>query len=129
MSDNIRRQPKRFPVELSARFRSADGAEKDWVEGHLVNLSEGGLCLKAEAEILIPGEVLEIVIDSIDKKGVKHKRLMRAKVVWRKEGRAGVQFMKPRTLPQARPRKASKGPDRGQPKLSLARKNGDGTEE
>lgn len=115
------RAPKRFPVDMPAKFRVAD-SDGDWIEGRLLNLSESGLCLQAEAELLLPGETLEILIHSVDKKGMIRKRLMRAKVVWRKEGRAGVQFMRSGVLPQAKSRKALGTPDRGQPKLSIAKK-------
>ncbi len=123
MSD-IKRLPPRFPVDMSARFRSAEGENAEWREGRLLNLSEGGLCLKADSESLMPGEILEIVIDSVDKKGIARRRLLRAKVVWRKADKAGVQFMRSRLLPRARPRNAKKTADRGRPKLSLARDEG-----
>lgn len=123
----IKRQPKRFPVDMPARFRAAE-EPGEWLEGRLLNLSEGGLCLAAAAEFLLPGEIVEIVIESVDKKGVPRRRLVRAKVVWRKNGRAGVQFMRSQSLPMARKKRLpSQEIDRGRPKLAMvARDPGEG---
>ncbi|MCM2280705.1 MAG: PilZ domain-containing protein [Bdellovibrionaceae bacterium] len=120
----MKRQPQRFQVNIPARFRPA-GTSTEWLEGRLLNLSEGGLCLESQGQTLLPGEILEIVIDTIDGKGIPRKRFIRAKIVWRKDGRTGVQFMRSHLLPPLKGQSSSKSKDArtpSAPKLSVARK-------
>lgn len=89
----IRRAPVRYEVSLAARFRAV--GEQDWSEGQLANLSAGGLCLVAAEADLLAGQEVEIVIETVDKFLRAVPRLIRARVVWSRGGRHGVQFARP----------------------------------
>jgi hypothetical protein len=88
----IPRKPPRFLVDMDARFRVI-GTQK-WIDGKLINLSSGGLCLKTK-QTLIPHDAIEIEVETIDKRAQKRKRRVIARVIWGREDRYGMQFVKP----------------------------------
>lgn len=92
MKKTIGRHPPRFKTDLAVKFRLANSAT-DFQHGRLVNLSAGGVCLWTKSKIN-SGEKLEMIVESVDKRGQKRKRLLRAKVSWVKGEQAGLEFDK-----------------------------------
>lgn len=90
----IARAPQRFPTELEAQFR-VYGTNEPWTLGRVVNLSETGACLEAGHESGA-GDILELIIESIDRRGQRRKRIMCAKIIWLKSGKSGLEFVKKR---------------------------------
>ena len=88
----LARSPIRYEVSLPVRFR-AEG-ELSWTAGALANLSVSGLCLLSAEADLIPGQSVELVIETTDKFLRLVSRRIRARVVWAQGGRYGVQFAK-----------------------------------
>lgn len=88
---NIARQPERFSVDMPTTFRVH--GESDWYRGTLVNLSSGGFCLQTTAA-LRTHQILEFLIDTVDKSRRKHRRIVMAKIVWKRLSRHGVQFVR-----------------------------------
>lgn len=87
-ADQQRKHP-RFNTDLVCRFR-VDGTFQ-WETGDLMNLSKGGVCLKAK----VPPQkdaIVEIELDLFTDEGVWKKRKMKAKVMWRRGKRAGLGF-------------------------------------
>ncbi len=80
----------RFPTDVVCRFR-LEGTFQ-WSEGELVNLSKGGICLKAKSPP-VKGETVELEMDLLSEKGEWRKRRMRVKVVWKRGKRAGLMFL------------------------------------
>ena len=87
---NISRKPERYDVEINATFRAVGSLE--WFDAELVNLSFGGLCMKSGAT-LTQDQVLEFVVETVDAEQNRHRRRVIARVIWRREGRYGVQFL------------------------------------
>jgi hypothetical protein len=90
MKKKLGRHPPRFKTDLAVKFRLANST-MEYNLGRLVNLSSGGVCLWTKSK-LIAGEKLEMVVESVDKKGLKRRRLLRAKVTWVKGLEAGLMF-------------------------------------
>lgn len=65
----------------------------EWNDGQVMNLSSGGLCFES-IEFVKPGKDLEIMIETKDRRGQHHCRLVRAAVVWKSGPRCGVAFAK-----------------------------------
>lgn len=84
------RKHQRFPTDLTCRYR-IDGTFP-WENGELVNLSKGGVCIKAKVP---PSKdaIVEIELDLFTDEGVWKKRKMRAKVMWRRGKRSGLNFI------------------------------------
>ena len=106
MKKTIGRNPPRFKTDLAVKFRLAN-TEMDYQAGRLVNLSAGGICLWTKSKILA-GEKLEIVVESVDKRGHKRRRLLRAKVNWVKAEQVGLEFEKMKVLNPASSRDRAK---------------------
>lgn len=87
---DVKRRFPRFPTDLACLFR-AEGTFQ-WETGELVNLSKGGICIKAK---LPPAKdsIVEIEIDLNTGSGEKKKRKMKAKVVWKRGKRSGLNFI------------------------------------
>ncbi len=84
------RQPERFSVKVPARFRI--NGSKLWIDAELIDLSTGGVCLTTPQPP--PREtIIEIITTSVDPKGVSHQRLLKAKVVWTKGDRCGLELV------------------------------------
>ena len=88
----LSRFPPRFASDLPVKFRLASSAT-ELQNGRLVNLSAVGVCLRSKAK-LYPGEIIEMIIESIDKKGLKRRRIIRGKIAWVKGEKAGLEFAK-----------------------------------
>lgn len=89
-SERPQRRHPRFMTDLTCRFR-LDGTFQ-WDTGELMNLSKGGVCIKCKT----PPEkeaIVEIEVDLFTDEGVWKKRKMRAKVMWRRGKRAGLNFL------------------------------------
>jgi hypothetical protein len=97
MKKTIGRHPPRFKTDLAVKFRLANSST-DFLLGRLVNLSAGGLCLWTKANVN-SGEKIEMIVESVDKKGQKRRRLLRAKVSWVKGEKAGLEFEKIKASP------------------------------
>lgn len=85
--------PRRFPrfaTDVVCRFR-LEGTFQ-WSEGELVNLSKGGVCLKAKTPP-VKEDIIELEIDLLSEKGEWRKRRLRAKVAWKRGKRAGLMFL------------------------------------
>jgi hypothetical protein len=85
------RKPERYPVDISTTFRIK--GEQEWHRGTLVNLSTGGFCLQTSTP-LRSNLLIEFIFDTIDKSRRKHRRIVVAKVVWKRLTRHGVQFVR-----------------------------------
>jgi hypothetical protein len=92
MPAGIARNPVRYDVEMPARYRGQ--GNPNWNDGLLANLSVGGLCLVAPEADLLPGQAIEIVIETTDKYLRVVPRRIPARVVWSRGGRHGVEFTK-----------------------------------
>ena len=88
----LSRFPPRFASDLPVKFRLASSAT-EFRNGRLVDLSAAGICLMSKAK-LYPGEILEMVIESVDKKVLKRRRIIRGKIAWVKGEKAGLEFAK-----------------------------------
>ena len=86
----ISRQPQRYDVEINATFRAVGSV--DWANAELVNLSFGGLCMRSSAP-LTKDQVLEFIVETVDAQKNRHRRRVVARVVWKRDGRYGVQFL------------------------------------
>lgn len=86
----IARLPTRYDVSLPVRFRSEQ--DLGWTPGQLANLSSGGLCIVSPNADLLPGQALEILVETTDKFLRTTARRIKARVVWSRDGRHGVQF-------------------------------------
>ncbi len=106
MIKKLPRYPPRFKTDLAVKFRLANSTMA-FNSGRLVNLSAGGVCLWTKSKILT-GEKLELVVESVDKKGLKRRRLLRAKVTWVKGLEAGLMFETVRPVSPAYGRGPSK---------------------
>ncbi|MBN8540960.1 MAG: PilZ domain-containing protein [Deltaproteobacteria bacterium] len=85
--------PRRFPrfaTDVACRFRTEGTFQ--WQEGELVNLSKGGVCLKAKSPPA-KDETIELEMDLLSEKGEWRKRRLRAKVIWKRGKRAGLGFL------------------------------------
>jgi hypothetical protein len=85
--------PRRFPrfaTDVVCRFRSEGTFQ--WMEGELVNLSKGGVCLKAKSPPM-KDEIVELEMDLLSEKGEWRKRRLRAKAVWKRGKRSGLMFL------------------------------------
>lgn len=87
--DEPKRKFPRFATDVGCRFRS-DGTFQ-WEMGELMNLSKGGVCIKAKVP---PSKdsIVELEIDLYTDEGIWKKRKMKAKVMWRRGKRAGLHF-------------------------------------
>lgn len=83
-----RRLP-RFATDVPCRFRPEGTFQ--WSEGELVNLSKGGVCIKAKVPPM-KDEIIEIEMDLLSEQGEWRKRRLRAKCVWKRGQRAGLMF-------------------------------------
>ena len=85
-----KRKHPRFPTDVGCLFRVAGTFQ--WESGELINLSKGGVCIKAK---LPPSkdEIVELEIDLFTDEGVWKKRKMKAIVMWRRGKRAGLHFV------------------------------------
>ncbi len=88
---NLPRKPARYPVDMPTTFRVK--GEDDWHRGNLVNLSTGGFCLQTGTE-LKSNLVIELLVDTVDKSRRKHRRVVIARVVWKRLTRYGLQFVR-----------------------------------
>ncbi len=88
----LSRFPPRFVSDLAVKFRLAN-ASTGFQSGRLVNLSATGICLFTKAK-LNTGEVIELIIETTDKKGLKRRRLIRGRIAWIKGERLGLEFAK-----------------------------------
>lgn len=89
LNSKNQRQFQRFPTDLACRFR--EEGTFPWDNGELMNLSKGGVCLKAK----VPPQkdsTVELEVDLFTDDGVWKSRKMRARVMWRKGKRAGLSF-------------------------------------
>lgn len=87
---DIKRKHPRFPTDLQCLYR-VEGTFA-WESGELINLSKGGVCIKAK----IPpskAAIVEIEIDLRTDEGVWKKRKLKARVMWRRGKRAGLHFI------------------------------------
>jgi hypothetical protein len=85
--------PRRFPrfaTDVVCRFRKEGTFQ--WEEGELVNLSKGGVCLKAKAPP-VKDQIVELEMDLLSEKGEWRKRRLRAKAVWKRGTRSGLMFL------------------------------------
>jgi hypothetical protein len=80
---------QRFHTDLVCRFRSVGTFQ--WDEAEVMNLSKGGVCLKAKTPPE-KGALVEMEVDLYTDEGVWKNRKMRARVMWRKGKRAGLAF-------------------------------------
>ena len=79
----------RFRVELEAKFRFVGTFQ--WTDVTVVNLSSTGLCLQTRAELL-PGDLIEMEIETFDSVQHAHRRRLVATVQWRRWLRYGLKF-------------------------------------
>lgn len=86
----MQRSPVRYDISLPVRLR--ENSAHAWTDGVLANLSATGLCLTAPKADLLPGQSVELVIETTDKFLRRVARRIRAKIVWARDGRYGVQF-------------------------------------
>lgn len=93
------RSPVRYDVTLPVRFRTT--SDLSWTDGHLANLSATGLCLLSPEADLLPGQSVELVVETTDKFLRTTARRIRAKVVWSQGGRHGIEFARRATNPFA----------------------------
>jgi len=94
MASTAKRPPQRYQVEMPTRFRVM-GTRERFSEAQMRNLSEGGLCIET-SQPLNRGDLIEVIAETTDSSGVVHKRLIRARVIWCKDGKAGIQFLRSR---------------------------------
>ncbi len=85
----VKRKHPRFPTDLECLFR-VEGTFA-WDNGELLNLSKGGVCIKAKVP---PAKdaIVEIEIDLVTDRGDRKKRKMKARVMWKRGKRAGLNF-------------------------------------
>ncbi len=88
---NLPRKPARYPVDLPATFRVK--GEQDWHMGTLINLSAGGFCLQT-GTVMKSNMVLELLFDTVGKGRRKHRRLVLARIVWKRLTRYGLEFVR-----------------------------------
>ncbi|CAN5628814.1 hypothetical protein BH10BDE1_BH10BDE1_10040 [soil metagenome] len=89
LNSKHQRKFPRYNTDVVCRFRLAGTFQ--WGSGELMNLSKGGVCLKAK----VPpnkDELVEMEIDLFTDEGEWKNRKMRARVMWRKGKRAGLSF-------------------------------------
>ncbi len=89
VSSEPKRKHPRFPTDVGCLFRVSGTFQ--WEPGELINLSKGGVCIKAK---LPPSKDtrVELEIDLFTDEGVWKKRKMKAIVMWRRGKRAGLHF-------------------------------------
>jgi hypothetical protein len=63
----------------------------------IVNISEGGLCIKGSGGLLMVGDILKLFV-TLPPRGIRRKDrlcLLQGQVVWTRDNEAGVQFTDP----------------------------------
>ncbi len=92
ISGAVKRQFQRFATtDLICRFR-VDGTFQ-WDDSQMMNLSQGGVCIKAK--VPPPKDaVVELELDLYTPNGGWKKRKMKARVMWSRGKRAGLHFIK-----------------------------------
>jgi hypothetical protein len=90
LNSKSQRKFPRYNTDLNCRFRLSGTFQ--WDNGELMNLSQGGVCLKARTPPR-KDEMIEIEIDLFTDEGVWKNRKMKARVMWQKGKRSGLRFV------------------------------------
>lgn len=88
---NSSQKHQRFDIDLSAKFRVVGSIE--WHDGRILNLSEGGVCL-ATRNGVDPEQIVELIVETVDRFSQPHLRRIMAKIVWQNEQRHGLKFLR-----------------------------------
>ncbi len=76
-----RRQYKRYPTSLSARFRKLDNGEIAYSKGIVLNVSLGGIFIGAE-NLMPTGTIVEVVMKVLSPFGEVREVTAEGKIVW-----------------------------------------------
>lgn len=90
-ASELSQKHQRFDIDLSAKFRVVGSI--DWRDGRILNLSEGGVCLTT-SEGVDPEQVVELIVETVDRFSQPHLRRIMAKIVWQKKQRHGLKFLR-----------------------------------
>lgn len=82
-----KRQHQRHPVAIKVKARPV--GSKDWIDGHLLNLSKGGTCIETFQGFFV-GQMIEV---KIPKQGGIEEHKLTATVVWKRDHRHGLNFL------------------------------------